>query len=110
MCDEPHRAVCNTGCLIGVSNLSAIKRQHGVSPSLGSCHTAIVDGYVVEGHVPADAVWKLLNERPDVVGIAVPDMPVGSPGMDVPGRPSEEYDVLAFDHRGRVSVFVFASR
>ena len=67
---------------VSVSNLAAIKRKHGVSPALGSCHTAIVEGYVVEGHVPADVVWKLLTERPDVVGIAVPDMPLGSPGME----------------------------
>ena len=88
-----------------VSDLAAIKREHGVRSELGSCHTAIVEGFVVEGHVPADVVWKLLNERPDVVGIAVPDMPLGSPGMEVPGRPAEPYDVLAFHRDGRVTVF-----
>jgi hypothetical protein len=90
---------------VNVQNLDAIKREHGVTSSLGSCHTAIVDNYVVEGHVPADAIWKLLRERPDVIGIAVPDMPLGSPGMEVPGRPAESYDVLAFDREGRVTVF-----
>lgn len=90
---------------INVPNLDAVKREHGVSPSLGSCHTAIVEGYVVEGHVPADVIWRLLDERPDVVGIAVPDMPIGSPGMEVAGRPAESYDVLAFDRQGRVTVF-----
>ncbi len=85
--------------------LDAIKRKYGVTSTLSSCHTAIVDGYVVEGHVPADVVWKLLGERPDVVGIAVPDMPIGSPGMEVRGRPSESYDVLAFDREGGVTVF-----
>jgi hypothetical protein len=90
---------------VNVQNLDAIKRKHGVTSSLGSCHTAIVDNYVIEGHVPADVVWKLLKERPDVVGIAVPDMPLGSPGMEVPGRPAESYDVLAFDRDGQISVF-----
>lgn len=90
---------------VSVSDLAAIKRDHGVLPGLGSCHTAIVEGYVVEGHVPADVVWRLLNERPDVVGIAVPDMPLGSPGMEVPGRPAESFDVLAFHRDGQVTVF-----
>lgn len=90
---------------VSVSNLAEIKREHGVSPALGSCHTAVVEGYVVEGHVPADVVWKLLRERPGVVGIAVPDMPMGSPGMEVPGRPAQRYDVLAFDREGNVTVF-----
>lgn len=90
---------------VSVSSLAAVKREHGVVPALGSCHTAIVEGYVVEGHVPADVVWKLLKERPDVVGIAVPDMPLGSPGMEVPGRPAEPYDVLAFDREGNVTIF-----
>jgi hypothetical protein len=91
--------------IIKVQDLDAIKRKHGVTPALGSCHTAIVENYVVEGHVPADVIRKLLAERPDIVGIAVPDMPIGSPGMEVPGRPAESYDVLAFDHAGRVTVF-----
>ncbi|NIM61107.1 MAG: hypothetical protein GTN89_09970 [Acidobacteria bacterium] len=93
---------------VNVQNLDAVKRERGVSSTLASCHTAVVDGYVVEGHVPADVVRKLLDERPDIVGIAVPDMPLGSPGMEVPGRPAESYDVLAFDQHGQV--FVFASR
>ncbi len=61
---------------VNVQNLQSIKRKYGVTSTLGSCHTAIVEGYVVEGHVPADVVWKLLEERPDVLGIAVPDMPL----------------------------------
>jgi hypothetical protein len=90
---------------IDVDDLDAVKREHGVTSTLGSCHTAIVDGYVVEGHVPADVIWKLLKERPDVIGISVPDMPLGSPGMEVPGRPADRYDVLAFDRKGHVTVF-----
>ena len=72
---------------------------------LQSCHTAIVDGYIIEGHVPADDIRKLLAERPDVAGLAVPGMPVGSPGMEVDGFPDEPYDVVAFDADGSSEVF-----
>lgn len=72
---------------------------------LQSCHTAIVDGYIIEGHVPADDIRKLLAERPDVAGLAVPGMPVGSPGMEVDGFPDEPYDVVAFDADGNSEVF-----
>lgn len=91
--------------IIKVQDLAAIKRKHGVSPRIDSCHTAIVENYVVEGHVPADVIRKLLAERPDILGIAVPDMPLGSPGMEVRGRAPDRYDVLAFDREGGVSVF-----
>jgi hypothetical protein len=64
-----------------------------------------VSGYVVEGHVPADVIDRLLRERPAVVGIAVPGMPAGAPGMEVPGRPPERYQVLAFDRAGRTTIF-----
>jgi hypothetical protein len=75
----------------------------GVPADLSSCHTALVDGYVVEGHVPADVVKSLLAERPEAAGIAVPGMPIGSPGMEGPNpRP---YDVLAFDRQGGRSVY-----
>lgn len=67
---------------------------------LQTCHTAIVDGYVIEGHVPAGDIQKLLAERPAVIGLAVPGMPIGSPGMEVPGMPAQPYDVLAFDGSG----------
>jgi len=85
--------------------LSAVKRKHGVPPDLQACHTALVEGYVVEGHVPADLIDRLLRERPSIAGIAVPGMPVGSPGMEAPGRRAERYQVLAFDRSGRTSVF-----
>lgn len=88
-----------------VENLGAVKKKHGVPEALQSCHTALVDGYVVEGHVPADVIDKLLAERPAVVGIAVPGMPIGSPGMEVPGRPADKYQILAFDKTGRTTVF-----
>lgn len=88
-----------------VTDLSAVKRKHGIPPTLESCHTALVDGYVVEGHVPADIIDQLLRERPKVVGLAVPGMPVGSPGMESPGRKAERYDIVAFDARGATRVF-----
>jgi hypothetical protein len=86
-------------------DLVPVKRRHSVPFALESCHTALVEGYVIEGHVPADLIDRLLHERPKVVGLAVPGMPVGSPGMDSPGRKPERYQVLAFDRNGRTTVF-----
>jgi hypothetical protein len=88
-----------------LDSMAAIKKRHGVPDVLASCHTAIVDGYVVEGHVPADLIDRLLRERPNVVGIAVPGMPIGSPGMEVPGRPADRYQILSFDRSGATTVF-----
>lgn len=79
-----------------VADLTLIKVKFDVPGQLQSCHTAVVGGYVVEGHVPADVVKRLLEEKPDVAGLAVPGMPIGSPGMEVEGRPAEPYDVIAF--------------
>jgi hypothetical protein len=70
-----------------------------------SCHTALVDGYVIEGHVPATDVQRLLAERPVITGLAVPGMPVGSPGMEVASGKTEPYDVVAFDKSGTTRVF-----
>jgi hypothetical protein len=87
-------------------DLAAIKRQYSVPNSLAACHTAVVDGYVIEGHVPADLIDRLLRERPRIAGIAVPGMPAGSPGMTTaPGQPAERYQVLTFDERGLTTVF-----
>jgi hypothetical protein len=82
-----------------------VKRKYGVARQLEGCHTAVVDGYVIEGHVPADLVHRLLDERPPVSGLSVPGMPIGSPGMEVPGRAPERYQVLAFDANGDVEVY-----
>jgi len=76
-------------------DLEAIKQEHGVSPELASCHTAIAAGYVLEGHIPATDVQRLLTDKPDVDGIAVPGMPIGSPGMEL-GDEREPYAVLSF--------------
>ena len=88
-----------------VENLGAVKVQYQIPTQLQSCHTAVVDGYVIEGHVPAAEVERLLAERPDIAGLSVPGMPAGSPGMESPGVPDEPYDVIAFDTAGNQSVF-----
>ena len=86
-----------------VADLGEIRAKYGVPAALQSCHTAVVDGYVVEGHVPVDVIERLLRERPAIVGIAVPGMPMGSPGME--GDRTEHYNVLAFDKQGHTTVF-----
>jgi hypothetical protein len=88
-----------------LNDLSSIKTKHGVPGKLQSCHTAVVDGYVVEGHVPASDVKRLLKERPAAAGLALPGMPAGSPGMEVPGRAPDAYEVLTFDRKGESRVF-----
>lgn len=86
------------------SDVGAVKRRLGVLPTLESCHTATISGYVIEGHVPADAIVRLLEERPAIVGLAVPGMPAGSPGMES-ARPHVSYEVIAFDKEGRTQVY-----
>ena len=85
------------------NNMDSIKSSYGIMPGLQSCHTAVVEGYVVEGHVPADDIKRLLQERPAVAGLAAPGMPMGSPGME--GRYKDPYDVLTFDRNGRTTIF-----
>lgn len=84
-------------------DLTAVKSRFRVPPELSSCHTALVEGYVVEGHMPADDVIRMLRERPKIRGLFTPGMPAGSPGMESPNP--EPYDVLALDESGKVSVF-----
>lgn len=81
-------------------NLMQIKAQHGVSPNLASCHTALVGDYVLEGHVPADVVEQLVKERPQIRGLAVPGMPAGVPGMPDPGPNRDPYEILAIQQDG----------
>ena len=85
-------------------DLTQVKHEHGVAPELQSCHTALVDGYVIEGHVPAEDIKRLLEERPQVVGLAVPGMPTGAPGMEY-GDVKNPYDVLTFDRAGKTAVW-----
>ena len=86
---------------------NAVRARLGLPQKLGSCHTALVSGYVVEGHVPASDVRKLLQQNPKALGLAVPGMPVGSPGMDgaVYGDRRDPYDVLLVAHDGSTRVF-----
>jgi hypothetical protein len=88
-----------------VDDLAAIKAKLRVPASLTSCHTAIVGRYVVEGHVPAADIRKLLTEKPKVAGIGVPGMPVGSPGMEIPDMPADKYEVMTFAKDGKQTVF-----
>lgn len=84
------------------STLEKFKAEQAIPQALQSCHTALVSGYVLEGHVPAKAVRKLLAERPAIKGLAVAGMPVGSPGMEMPGVAPEAYDVMTFGPEGTV--------
>lgn len=88
-----------------VNDLTAVKNKYQVPASLQSCHTAIVDGYIIEGHVPVAEIERLLSERPDVTGLAVPGMPVGSPGMEVAGANNQPYDVISFDSSGNLEIY-----
>jgi hypothetical protein len=84
-------------------DVTPIKTKHGVPSRLASCHTTLVGGYVIEGHVPVEDIRRLLKEKPAVAGLAAPGMPAGSPGMDIPNSPP--YDVVSFDKDGRTRVF-----
>lgn len=90
-----------------LADVRPVKDQNGVAPMLRSCHTALVGGYVLEGHVPAEQVTRMLAERPAIRGLAVPGMPIGSPGMDEGYDRStwQDYDVVAFDADGGTEVY-----
>lgn len=90
---------------VNVENLSLIKSQYQVERSLASCHTGIIDGYVIEGHVPAKEVKRLLEERPDAIGLAVAGMPINSPGMEMDGHSGDAYDVILFRADGSHEVY-----
>jgi hypothetical protein len=89
---------------IVTNDVQSIKDKYGVTKDLASCHTALVNGYVVEGHVPADDIKKLLKDKPHVIGIAVPQMPGGTPGMEMGGR-KDPYQVISFDEKNQHQVF-----
>ena len=84
-------------------NMTEIKRTLGVPTGLTACHTAMVNGYLIEGHVPAADIDRLLTQKPKIAGLAVPGMPAGSPGME--GASAQRYQVLTFDKSGKTTVF-----
>ncbi len=86
-----------------VEDTTEYHRKYGIPERLQSCHTAVVEGYAIEGHVPAADIQRLLKERPKAKGLAVPGMPAGSPGMEASG--SQAYSVLIFDEKGQSSVY-----
>jgi hypothetical protein len=85
-------------------DIEAVKQRYKVPDNLISCHTAIVNGYVIEGHVPANDIKRLLDEQPKVSGLSVPQMPVGTPGMEI-GNKKDPFTVFSFDHKDTVVVF-----
>jgi hypothetical protein len=91
---------CN---VTNLADLNEVKVKYGVPANLQSCHTSLIGGYVIEGHVPAEDVQRLLKEKPAIVGLAAPGMPPASPGMDVVNSPG--YDVIAFEKNGRQRVY-----
>ena len=88
---------------VDTSDVQSVKQKYNIGSELQSCHTAIIGDYAIEGHVPADVIVKFLKEKPSVAGLAVPGMPMGSPGME--GATKERYDVLTFDRAGRTTVY-----
>ena len=95
---------------IETDKVDELKASHRIPRQVQSCHTALVSGYVVEGHVPAADVARLLKERPAIAGIAVPGMPIGSPGMEMPGTKAQPFDVIAFGKDGSTRVFATHGR
>ena len=89
---------------IVTEDMATIKAEYGVPEKMASCHTAIAGGYLIEGHVPAADVQRLLSERPDILGIAAPGMPIGSPGMES-GPRVDSYTVFSFDQTGETATF-----
>lgn len=90
--------------VIDVEDIAQIKEQHGIPRNLESCHTTMIGGYVVEGHIPMEIIEKLLAEKPEIKGIALPGMPSGSPGM--PGPKTEEWTIYALNTDGTVTEFM----
>jgi hypothetical protein len=85
-------------------DLEPIRRLRKLPPALTSCHLGVVDGYAVEGHVPAEVVHRLLKDRPEILGVAAPGMPAGSPGMEMPNGFKQPYDIVSGDENGPVGV------
>lgn len=88
-----------------VGNMLEYKQKAKLGAGMGSCHTAFVDGYAVEGHVPAKDIKRMLLEKPDISGLTVPRMPMGSPGMEVDDQPADPYQVISYKDGEEVAVF-----
>ena len=100
-----------SGFAVTIRNLAELDRsRYAVPAALRSCHTAIIDGHIVEGHVPIADVQRMLKQGAGVAGLAVPGMPIGSPGMEVPGSAPQPFDVIAFDKAGSSRVFATYGR
>lgn len=84
--------------------MATMKRKFNVPAHIASCHTAVINGYVIEGHVPADDIKRLLKTKPKTIGLSVPAMPVGTPGMEVPGK-KDPFSVVSFDPSGKTKVY-----
>ena len=105
-CAEWIKHIRKAGFVVAVNDMrdmESVKRAMGVPKALESCHTARIGTYVIEGHVPADLIIKLLNETPDARGLAVPGMPMGSPGME--GARTDRYNVMLFDKAGASRIY-----
>ncbi len=88
-----------------VPSTAPYRERYGVPKELGSCHTGVIDGYALEGHVPATEIKRMLAEKPKARGLSVPGMPIGSPGMEVEGTRRDAFDVVLFDDSGKRSVY-----
>lgn len=88
-----------------VEDPGTVRRARGLPDALASCHTGVIGGYAIEGHVPAADVARLLDERPEAIGLAVPGMPMGSPGMEAPGGRKQPFDTLLVLRSGQTRVF-----
>lgn len=88
-----------------VDNINAVKKEAGLPRELVSCHTAFIDDYLIEGHVPAKEVTRLLREQPEASGLSVPGMPMGSPGMEIEGRGRDAFDVILFKRDGTRRIY-----
>jgi hypothetical protein len=89
---------------IQTEEIETLKQKYNIPPELASCHTTIIDGYVMEGHIPADDIKRFLQEKPQLAGLAVPGMTLGTPGMES-GEIKQPFQVLAFDSKGKIEVF-----
>jgi len=100
-----------SGLSVSIKNIAELDRsRYAVPAALRSCHTALIESHIVEGHVPIADVQRMLTQGSGVAGLAVPGMPIGSPGMEVPGTPPQPFDVLAFDKTGNSRVFASYGR